>query len=323
MLAAVTGVSATNTVVNYDTTDATLTVDTVAPTVTINQAATQVDPTNTSPILFTAVFSEAVTGFTGADISFTGSTATGTKSATVSGTGPTYTVSVSGMTGSGTVVVSIPAAAVVDLIGNTNLASTSTDSSVTYTTGTIFADVPTTYWAWSEIERLYAAGYTTGCSLNPFSYCPERAVTRAEMAVFIEKGIHGSAYDPPAGTGLVFADVPLSNEYVNWIEKLSADQITGGCSLNPLSYCPERSITRAEMAVFLLKAEQGADYTPPAAVGIFTDVPTTNMYASWIEQLYAEGITGGCNLSPLSYCPDSSVTRAEMAVFLVKTFNLP
>jgi len=188
---------------------------------------------------------------------------------------------------------------------------------------TIFADVPSTYWAWSEIERLYAAGFTSGCSTNPLAYCPERSVTRAEMAVFIERGIHGADYIPPAGTGGVFADVPLSYWDTDWIEQLYADHITGGCSLSPLSYCPDRSIIRAEMAVFLLKAKHGADYTPPAAVGVLTDVPTSYWAASWIEQLYAEGITGGCNLSPLSYCPEDPVTRAEMAVFLVRTFNLP
>jgi hypothetical protein len=75
------------------------------------------------------------------------------------------------------------------------------------------------------------------------------------------------------------------------------------------------------MAKFLLRAKHGSEYTPPT--GIFADVPTTYWALSWIEQLYAEGITGGCSLSPLSYCPDSSVTRAEMAKFLVLTFNLP
>ena len=186
-----------------------------------------------------------------------------------------------------------------------------------------FYDVPASYWAWSEIERLFAAQFTGGCSDNPLAYCPERSVSRAEMAVFIERGIHGAAYVPPAGTGLVFNDVLPGYWALDWIEKLYAEHITGGCSLSPLSYCPERSITRAEMAVFLLKAEQGADYNPPAAVGIFADVPTTYWAASWIERLYAEGITGGCNSSPLSYCPERAVTRAEMAVFLVKTFNLP
>jgi hypothetical protein len=77
------------------------------------------------------------------------------------------------------------------------------------------------------------------------------------------------------------------------------------------------------MAIYLLKAKHGTAYTPPPAVGIFADVPTDYWAANWIEQLYAEGITGGCILSPLSYCPDNSVTRAEMAVFLVRTFNLP
>jgi hypothetical protein len=143
------------------------------------------------------------------------------------------------------------------------------------------------------------------------------------MAVFIERGIHGAEFIPPAGTGVVFTDVPLSYWSVNWIEKLYSDRITIGCSLSPLMYCPERPITRAEMAIFLLKAKHGADYVPPAAMGIFTDVPTTYWDASWIEQLYAEGITLGCTLTPLSYCPENSVTRAEMAAFLVRTFNLP
>lgn len=108
------------------------TADTTAPTVTINKGSGQGDPTSTTPILFDVVFSEAITGFTSADISFTGSTAGGTLAASISGTGPTYTVSVSGMTTDGNVVASIPAASVVDLAGNANLISTSTDNVVAW-----------------------------------------------------------------------------------------------------------------------------------------------------------------------------------------------
>jgi hypothetical protein len=108
------------------------TADTTAPTVTINKGSGQSDPTSTTPILFDVVFSEAITGFTSADISFTGSTAGGTLAASISGTGPTYTVSVSGMTTDGNVVASIPAASVVDLAGNANLISTSTDNVVAW-----------------------------------------------------------------------------------------------------------------------------------------------------------------------------------------------
>ena len=102
------------------------------PTVTINQAQAQADPTSATPIVFTVVFSEPVTGFANADVSFTGSTAGGTLAAAVTGSGEVYTVSVSGMTTSGTVVASIPAAAAADADNNTTAASTSTDNSVTF-----------------------------------------------------------------------------------------------------------------------------------------------------------------------------------------------
>src|SRR5439155_5661484 len=82
--------------------------DITRPTVTINQAASQADPTSTSPINFTAAFSEPVSGFTGTDVTLSG-TAGGTKTATVSGGPSTYNVAVSGMSSSGTVLASIPA----------------------------------------------------------------------------------------------------------------------------------------------------------------------------------------------------------------------
>jgi hypothetical protein len=113
-------------------TDNTVTFDNVAPTVAIDQAAGQADPTNLSPILFTVVFSEPVTGFTGSDVSFAGSTVGGTLSANVTGSGATYTVSVTGMTGTGDVVASLAAGAATDSTGNTSLASTSTDNTVAF-----------------------------------------------------------------------------------------------------------------------------------------------------------------------------------------------
>ena len=112
-------------------TDNTVTFDGVAPTVTINQAVGQVDPDNTSPIIFTVVFSETVTGFASNDVTITG-TAGGTKAVAISGTGPTYTATVTGMTTSGTVIATIAPNRVLDLLGNNNLASTSTDNTVTW-----------------------------------------------------------------------------------------------------------------------------------------------------------------------------------------------
>src|SRR5206468_333851 len=104
----------------------------VAPTVTINQAAGQADPTNMTPARFTVVFSEPVTGFTASDVSLAGSTAGGSPVAFVSGSGRNYTVTVTGMTGDGTVVASVPGGSAADAAGNPNTASASSDHTVRF-----------------------------------------------------------------------------------------------------------------------------------------------------------------------------------------------
>jgi len=103
-----------------------------SPTVTINQAAGQADPTNSSPINFTAVFSGPVSGFSGAGVTINGS-AGGTRTVAVSGGPSTYNVAVSGMSTAGTVIASIPSGVAQDAAGNLNTASTSTDNSVSFT----------------------------------------------------------------------------------------------------------------------------------------------------------------------------------------------
>ncbi len=184
-------------------------------------------------------------------------------------------------------------------------------------TGPLFDDVPFDHWAYDYIQTLAKSGITSGCDAN--NYCPQDPVTRAQMAVFLEKGMKGSSHVPPAATGTVFNDVPASYWVASWIEELAADGITSGCGNG--NYCPDDNVSRAQMAVFLLKSEHGSDYIPPTATGtVFDDVSSGHWAASWIEQLVSEGITSGCGGN--NYCPDANVTRDQMAVFLVKTFNL-
>ncbi|HTR18865.1 MAG TPA: immunoglobulin-like domain-containing protein [Candidatus Paceibacterota bacterium] len=99
-------------------------------TVTINQSAGQSDPTGDSPIDFTVVFSAPVTDFATGDVTLSGTA--GATTAVVTGTGTTYSVAVSGMTSSGTVIPSIAAGMAHDASNNANLASTATDNTVTY-----------------------------------------------------------------------------------------------------------------------------------------------------------------------------------------------
>jgi hypothetical protein len=189
-----------------------------------------------------------------------------------------------------------------------------------WTGATTFRDVAYTHWAWKYIEAIYNAGITGGCGTAPLIYCPANPVTRAQMAVFLLRGIHGNSYAPPPATGGLFGDVPSGYWAAAWVEQLAAEGITGGCGAG--NFCPDAIVTRDQMAVFLLRARHGSAYTPPPASGVvFSDVNSGYWAAAWIEQLAAEGITGGCTAD--KYCPTAQVSRDQMAVFLQRTFNLP
>ncbi len=181
-----------------------------------------------------------------------------------------------------------------------------------------FADVPFDDIFREFIDAALRNGITDGCGGG--NYCPGSPVTRAQMAVFLLKAKFGADHEPPAATGTVFADVPQNAFLAAWIEELASLEITGGCGGG--NYCPDATVTRAQMAIFLLKTLLGSAHTPPAATGVFGDVPVGSFADAWIEDLYARGVTGGCSASPLLYCPNGPNTRGQMAVFLVKTFSL-
>lgn len=213
----------------------------------------------------------------------------------------------------------VAAAGVASVTVFTPIPGGGTSGSLSFYINTTFLDVPTTYFAEAYIQAIVDAGITAGCA--PRLFCPERPTSRAEMAVFLLKALLGSAYVPPPAQGGVFDDVNPGDFAADWIEDLAGRGITSGC--DPANYCPNRDVSRAEMAVLLLKTSQGPSYVPPPAQGgVFADVNPGDFAADWIEDLAARGITGGCDSVP-NYCPTRSVTRAEMAVFLTKTFNLP
>jgi hypothetical protein len=113
-----------------------------------------------------------------------------------------------------------------------------------------------------------------------------------------------------------FVDVPQADIFHAYVENIFRNGITAGCVAG--SYCRDAAVTRAQMAVFLLKSKFGAGHVPPACGQLFADVACPSLFADWIEELYTLGVTGGCQVSPLSYCPDAPVTRAQMAAFLLK-----
>jgi hypothetical protein len=116
----------------------------------------------------------------------------------------------------------------------------------------------------------------------------------------------------------VFADVPATHGLWPFIQGLYAAEVTSGCGAG--QYCPNTNATRDQMAVFLLLSKEGSGYSPPACTTpMFNDVPCSSPFAIWINELARRGITGGCGNG--NFCPTGVVTRGQMAVFLLATFE--
>jgi glucose/arabinose dehydrogenase len=120
---------------------------------------------------------------------------------------------------------------------------------------------------------------------------------------------------PPGGT---FIDDD-GNVHEGNIEAIKAAGVTSGCS--PLTgdlYCPGSPVTRAEMAAFLIRAL--SDTNLPPYQGTYPDVPAGQWYTAFVERLAQLGITSG--RADGTYGPAASVSRAEMAAFLVRSLKL-
>ncbi len=178
-------------------------------------------------------------------------------------------------------------------------------ASVTTPPPALFDDVPAAHWAYSFVTALSNAGITGGCSSNPPLFCPDESITRAQMAVFIEAFL-GHPANPCTNR---FADAPLSSPFCGFIERMADDGITSGCG--GMNFCPDAPVTRGQMAVFI---EAALGHTSTTCTAQFADVPAFNPFCRFIEHLAADAITGGCGGT--DFCPNSPVTRAQMAVFL-------
>jgi hypothetical protein len=184
-----------------------------------------------------------------------------------------------------------------------------------WNTNPAFDDVPSSSFFYNFVNVLRLWEVTLGCT--PSSYCPSSPVTRGQMAAFIVRSVAGEnfSFTPTA----YFTDVPATNPFFSYIQKLRDLGITKGCT--PDRFCPDGGVSRAEAAAFLVRAKLGGLFGdnfvyPPTAR--FSDVPTTDPFFSYVQKLSELGITSGCR--PGEFCPTSQLTRQEMAVFLTRAF---
>jgi hypothetical protein len=181
-----------------------------------------------------------------------------------------------------------------------------------------FADVADDNQFASFIYGAAGAGVMPGCDPGAFLFCPTTQVTRADMAAYILRAVHGAAFVPTPYAG-VFADVHAGDYNADYIQSFYDEGYTVGCGGG--NFCPNAVHTRAQTSVFIVKGMNGTSFVPPACAGIFGDVPCPSLFADWIEYLYNQGITAGCGGG--NFCPSLGIPNGQMAVFLVKAFHMP
>ena len=168
-----------------------------------------------------------------------------------------------------------------------------------------------------NIEAIAGRGVTLGCSPTyPGLFCPGRVVTRAQMMAFLARAL-GEEGDAAATTSR-FGDVPASAWYLSYLERLADLGVVE--PYEDGTFRPSEPLTRRDMAIFLTRA---FSHISPVAepAGAFEDVPADAPYAAEVEAILAAGVTRGCSAEPMLYCPEESVTRAQMASFLTRALQ--
>lgn len=181
-----------------------------------------------------------------------------------------------------------------------------------------FSDVDAFFQHRDAIQRMFGKAITDGCGEDPLRFCPDGLTTRGQMAVFIIRALFGNDdFDFPATP--IFTDVPLTNPFFKWIQKLAELGITDGCADAPLRYCPDAPIKRSQMAVFIIRARYGPGVVFPfSGTPVFGDVPSGNPFFSFIQRLFQDRITSGCGGTPLNFCNGDFIPRWQMAVFVIR-----
>jgi hypothetical protein len=136
-------------------------------------------------------------------------------------------------------------------------------------------------------------------------------------------GGYGDAFIAKLDSSLaasIFSDVPYGYWAYDYIKAIYDAGITTGCAQddpntpeNERKYCPENSVTRGQMAAFIIRAKYGENFSY-TTTPYFTDVPSTHTFFKYVQKLRDVGIT----VVSGTYGVDDYVTRGQMAAFIIR-----
>ena len=212
--------------------------------------------------------------------------------------------------------------------------------------GRSFADVPTSAASYPFVENIFHNGITTGC--GPGLFCPAVNSSRWQMSIFLARAMLGPGvaiptsgtvsgvgpYNCSSGGNSLFTDVAPTAVSCPAVHYIYSQGVTSGCA--PGVFCPNSLVPRWQMAVFLAHGMLGPGVPIPtsgtvsgvgpynctgAGNSLFTDVAPTDVACPAIHYIYSQGVTTGCAAG--LFCPNSLVSRWQMAIFLVRSFHIP
>ena len=125
---------------------------------------------------------------------------------------------------------------------------------------TRFADVDASAWWAPHAERLAELGIVIGCETEPLQFCPDDPVDRGQMAAIMVL-----AFNLPPAERAWFVDVNAEHPFAEAIDRLAGWGVTAGCGVDPARYCPQRNVSRAQMATFLARTLRRVGLTWPVA----------------------------------------------------------
>ena len=164
------------------------------------------------------------------------------------------------------------------------------------------------------IEEFAELGVLDGTDCGPWLFCPHAPILRWVMAVWLVRVLDGGEPEPLAAPR--FEDVDSGRWWAPHVERLAALGITHGCGAQPARFCPYGTVTRAQMASFLVRAFDLAG-GPPAGYVDTTDNP----HAVNIDALTSAGVTHGCATNPARFCPHQATSRAQTATLLKRALD--
>jgi hypothetical protein len=175
-------------------------------------------------------------------------------------------------------------------------------------------DVPSTDPAYQAVCWVVQKGVmdAPGGQFNP-----NGTFTRAVMAKHLVVLRHGTSFQLSSSGR--FTDVPQSDPYYRFIQKLGEDKVTVGCSSDGGKFCPNEPATNAHGASLSVRMKYSTSPFSASQQPYYTDVPATHWGFKTIQRLHEDKAAVPCGAQ--TYCPDSAITRGKWARVLHSYFS--